>query len=226
MFCPNCKYEYRPGFTRCSDCGADLVAELPADGSHAEGERSEDARTAVWEGTNQDTCVMLCRKLREAEIPYETARQEESRWFKRQNVWQYQILVGAEDSARALKLVEKLGFASGQPIGEQNSAAAEEESQADLEELPEEEYDESEEEDLEARVLAYNQPFITEDATEKISEEPDGEAASMIELALQENYIHCRLAPQESGPVEIFVLLDDAARAREIVREIHDASAP
>jgi hypothetical protein len=29
MFCPECRVEYRPGFARCSDCGADLVADLP-----------------------------------------------------------------------------------------------------------------------------------------------------------------------------------------------------
>ncbi len=28
-FCPRCRIEYRPGFTRCSDCGVALVAELP-----------------------------------------------------------------------------------------------------------------------------------------------------------------------------------------------------
>ncbi len=29
MYCPNCHAEYRSGFTRCSDCGAELVQELP-----------------------------------------------------------------------------------------------------------------------------------------------------------------------------------------------------
>jgi len=28
MFCPECRAEYRAGFTRCSDCGLDLVQEL------------------------------------------------------------------------------------------------------------------------------------------------------------------------------------------------------
>jgi len=29
MFCPICRSEYRQGFTKCSDCGAELVRELP-----------------------------------------------------------------------------------------------------------------------------------------------------------------------------------------------------
>ena len=28
MYCPECRAEYRPGFTRCSDCDVDLVHEL------------------------------------------------------------------------------------------------------------------------------------------------------------------------------------------------------
>jgi len=28
-FCPNCRTEYRPGFTQCTDCGDPLVSELP-----------------------------------------------------------------------------------------------------------------------------------------------------------------------------------------------------
>jgi Putative prokaryotic signal transducing protein len=33
VFCPNCRAEYRPGYTHCSDCGLELVEELPADDS-------------------------------------------------------------------------------------------------------------------------------------------------------------------------------------------------
>jgi hypothetical protein len=31
MFCPQCKAEYRVGFTRCSECGVMLVSRLPAE---------------------------------------------------------------------------------------------------------------------------------------------------------------------------------------------------
>ncbi len=29
MFCPECRDEYRAGYTRCNDCGVDLVEKLP-----------------------------------------------------------------------------------------------------------------------------------------------------------------------------------------------------
>jgi len=29
MFCPNCKYEYKPGASRCPDCDVPLVSSLP-----------------------------------------------------------------------------------------------------------------------------------------------------------------------------------------------------
>ena len=39
MFCPECRAEYRPGFTRCADCDVDLVEELPAEPLEAKAER-------------------------------------------------------------------------------------------------------------------------------------------------------------------------------------------
>ena len=35
MFCPQCRSEYRPGFTHCNDCDVDLVWELPRE-EHAD----------------------------------------------------------------------------------------------------------------------------------------------------------------------------------------------
>jgi hypothetical protein len=36
MVCPECRAEYRPGFTRCADCDLDLVQELPVKSSGIE----------------------------------------------------------------------------------------------------------------------------------------------------------------------------------------------
>ena len=38
MYCPECRAEYRPGFTRCSDCDVPLVERLPV--THGDSERT------------------------------------------------------------------------------------------------------------------------------------------------------------------------------------------
>lgn len=44
MFCPECRAEYRPGFTRCSDCDVDLVHEIPEQDTRV-GKRKRDSAT-------------------------------------------------------------------------------------------------------------------------------------------------------------------------------------
>jgi hypothetical protein len=36
VICPNCGAEYQPGFTRCSDCDVELVADLPEPHEHSQ----------------------------------------------------------------------------------------------------------------------------------------------------------------------------------------------
>jgi hypothetical protein len=46
MFCPQCRSEYRAGFTHCTACDADLVSQLPARG--VEETHEDDAPTIVF----------------------------------------------------------------------------------------------------------------------------------------------------------------------------------
>ena len=65
MYCPESRTEYRPSFTRCSDCDVDLAERLP------EGESSSDkALTFLWECADQSECVGICRDLKNADIPH------------------------------------------------------------------------------------------------------------------------------------------------------------
>jgi hypothetical protein len=45
MFCPECRAEFRPGFTRCSDCNVPLVERLSVTHGHAD--REQVPRVAV-----------------------------------------------------------------------------------------------------------------------------------------------------------------------------------
>ena len=66
MFCPECKSEYRPGFTHCSGCDVDLVAELPKPQTDV----ILNSLKKVWTGKDQERCVLLCKTFNAANIPF------------------------------------------------------------------------------------------------------------------------------------------------------------
>jgi len=83
MFCPICKTEYRPGFTRCSDCHVDLVPELPAEAPEEQEESAPlwpDAETMseLWRGEDTVLHGRLLSELKQAGIPCETEQTREA----------------------------------------------------------------------------------------------------------------------------------------------------
>lgn len=80
MFCPQCRVEYRPGFTHCTDCEVALVDELPpARRASFEGDpgEEEDPFCAFWQGDDARVQAELCTVLDEAGIPHKTVRRED-----------------------------------------------------------------------------------------------------------------------------------------------------
>ncbi len=57
MFCPKCGDEYRPGFTRCDDCGVDLVDRLP------ENEQSEPYEMVTVLETGDQSLVVVAKSI-------------------------------------------------------------------------------------------------------------------------------------------------------------------
>ena len=66
MFCPNCKAEYRPGFTECADCGVPLVYELPEEEALSPIQDRDADLVAVY-STYNPTDVMMVKSLLDAE---------------------------------------------------------------------------------------------------------------------------------------------------------------
>jgi len=65
MYCPNCRSEYRPGFTRCKDCDVALVVELPLE------ETLEFVDLVEVLSTGDPGQVSVIKSILEAEeIPY------------------------------------------------------------------------------------------------------------------------------------------------------------
>ena len=85
MYCPQCKAEYRQGFTRCADCDVELVQELHTtpDGFGASGEAgdstadSEDPICSFWQGDDPRIHAEICELLSEEGIPHKTIRRED-----------------------------------------------------------------------------------------------------------------------------------------------------
>jgi hypothetical protein len=72
MFCPQCKAEYRPGFTRCFDCEVDLVNNPPE--SHPSIALSEARMKRVWSSEEQESCIYVCAGLSAAGIPFKVTQ--------------------------------------------------------------------------------------------------------------------------------------------------------
>jgi hypothetical protein len=76
MICPECKAEYRVGFTRCADCDVELVeapvGALATMGAVEDEARSEDPFCEFWKGEDARVRGELCDVLSEAGIPYRT----------------------------------------------------------------------------------------------------------------------------------------------------------
>jgi hypothetical protein len=70
MFCPNCEAEYRPGFTRCSDCDVALVERLEETDVHSNNPELSGTPELLWTGTDAGIRDGIVEALDAANIPY------------------------------------------------------------------------------------------------------------------------------------------------------------
>ncbi len=70
MVCPECKSEYREGFTRCAECGVTLVpAPAPFD-VQPDQQRSHEPAVVIWRGQDPVLFSTVTSALQSASIPY------------------------------------------------------------------------------------------------------------------------------------------------------------
>lgn len=212
MFCPQCKAEYRQGFTRCSDCDVDLVYALAEAQQPPEGPEGPDAvLRSVWGGSSTVICADLCAKLKDAEIPFKVIRRED-RLFNINAYPAIEIVVPLSFREKALDL-----------IGDPNDAMPADEAEAEsVLGLPAQD-DVAEPEKDAGR---YSEDWYPEDATMEVWSESGNDVAWMIEASLRENRIRSRTDTSEDGSRKVFVLPEDESRACEIVREITEGAPP
>lgn len=214
MFCPQCKAEYRLGFTRCADCDVDLVESLAEAAPSSQEVRwpgqelSEESLEQVWNGEDQQECVRICRGLQRANIPYKVVEQnQQSLWNRDQR---FIIGVLQLDSQAAMKIANAGQLDFTEEDEEQGTFA-----------LPAR--DDLPVEDVHGDWKPKD--WCPDDATLEIWSGNLKDWGSIMEMSLKENRINYRV-DLESDLKRVFVMPEDEARAREIVREIVEGAPP
>lgn len=231
MFCPQCKTEYRPGFARCTDCDVDLVNEPPhyAIAGHAPpadpGDPNEDPFCSFWKGEDARVHAELCGVLDEAGIAHKTVFRRDH-LFNLNNYPGYEVGVPFSLFETAEKAVqEAFGTEDAEERETLNTPRLLQSPQETVRKLPSTLTPAAEQNIPGPPTGGEEGDWYPEDATEKVWSTDAGEPSDFLVAALHENGINCRVDQQESR-VKLYVLPDDAKRAREIVREVVEGQPP
>jgi len=234
MYCPRCGVEYRAGFTRCSDCDADLVWEPPNKAMVARpasdqgydrvpgepGDPNEDPFCSFWKGDDARVHVELCQVLDDAGIPHNTVFRRDH-LFNLSNYAAYEVGVPfslfqrAETAVKEAYGTDDVGDVgstelTGRILPERSSAP--QKLPGTLTPAPGV--------DIPGPPTAGEvEDWFPDDATVRVWSSGQSEATGFLVAALHENGIRCRVDRAARG-AEIYVLAEDEARAREIVREV------
>lgn len=210
MFCPSCKAEYRQGFTRCSDCGVDLVTQLLAEvPTNAIREEDRDRPTLLWTGTSREAQSALCIGLEEANIAYQH-QEKDMGIIPGLDQPVYAVVVKQRDLSGAQVVLEGVAqhFESADPEAEAGDGSVAQQTQAD-----------DEDGDLTPVPDDIPSDFNPEDATEAIWSGADPEMAETVRVCLRENGIGC-VVKQTDNQNAVLVMPQSETRAKEIVDEI------
>ena len=230
MVCPQCNAEYRPGFTRCADCGVDLVNDPPEYALAGKppaadpGDPNEDPFCSFWKGQDARVHAELCEVLEQAGIPHKTIFRSDH-LFNFSNFPAYEIGVPFSLFEKAEKVVqETYGTDDVEDVGAQELAGLVVRPSGGVPILPE--MVNLPPEDIPGPPAAgESADWFPEDATVNVWSADSPEQSEFLVAALHENCIHCRLDEQGSQ-TRLYVLPHDAARAREIVREVTEQTPP
>lgn len=244
MFCPSCRTEYRAGFTKCADCGVDLVATLPAEGPAEDADilRNAEGLELLWSGVSDALCARIDTALGDAHI------------FHKNTVKALRLSLGpgkgvnfiwidTRDRASSRAILEKIVAGSGAMEAEAQTNASRgrfhffggpapndllprDESGARADNAPTEsaELPESDETDepLPDDVV---EDFDPDDATTEVWAGGDKQTADYLKLSLSGVGVGCVLK-EDRGKMRVLVLPEQEKRAREIVREVVEGTPP
>lgn len=239
MFCPECKVEYRPGFTRCADCDVELVHELPKNalelrrvGKNGEyrvagepGDPNEDPFCSFWKGDDPRVHAELCSVLDETGIPHNTVFRRDH-LFNLRNYAAYEVGVPFSMYEQAEKAVQAAyGVEDVTDVGAQEVQLLPDRPIKPIRKLPETLTPPAEENIPGPPNAGEGTDWFPEDATVRVWSTKNDEPSDFLVAALHENSIRCRL-DKNGARAELFVLPEDEAHAREIIKEVVEGTPP
>jgi len=220
MFCPDCKAEYRPGFTRCSDCDVSLVEHLGETDVHSNNPALSDKPELLWTDTDAQMRDAIVDALEAAKIAYHL-RNNNVGALRNWPQEVYAIFTHTRDHHAASAALEiaarRRGWEPEDPDDEpgnsdlslQAQPAAAEDDGDDLSEVPPD---------------FVPDDFDPDDAT--------AEVWSGQDASTRENLIAClrnigigSATENSAGQLRIRVTPSSQKRAQEMIRQIIDASA-
>jgi len=207
MVCPNCKCEYIRGVTECADCGVPLVQALgPQDPNPLDNVRL----VSVWQGNDPSECERVKAALENAGIEFLDRNSKNFDVFVPLGS-DLEIFVSAadRDAARKIILDEDGSFDPNELTPERIEALT----------LPESDQPDSDEpQDLSVE-------WHEDDPTVAVWSGESEVLADNLVMCLREVGIASRKL-SDPGPWQVVVRPEQESRAKEIVREVVEASPP
>lgn len=211
MFCPDCKCEYIRGVTECADCGVPLVESLESQERIPAG---NDRLVAIWRGTDRAEHDEVKESLEAAGIPF-TAPDSKSFFSFLPTESALEIWISEADQEEGRKIILDLqGRVDPDELTpEQLESLAlpdSDDAANDQQTIPQPDLSESWDED----------DPIAEVWTGDKEEFADNLAACLREIGIGSHKL------SDSGHWRLVVRPEQEARAREVVREVIEATPP
>ncbi len=203
-YCPLCDAEYASSYTSCTVCGVELVAEELRGRPLDDRQRMEHI-VMVWRGGDPLAVSEVITRLRESGIRHHVQATNDHLVFELGMPRpKYAIRVFESDASKATELIADIRESS--PFGLSFTPVPEEEPTALLQRP--------------------SQPWTPAAATSEIWRGEDVSLAELLEACLRENLIGVRRTGLGPGTLRLFVMAGDEAAAREIIREVREATPP
>jgi hypothetical protein len=239
MFCPVCRTEYRPGFSKCADCGVGLVDHLPQarPGADAEIVRDPEGRELLWSGLSAKLYEAIHDALDDAAIPHNDVEKE---FGALPTFTESAHLIWIDPSVRdAAQSVLRKILADLDAAGELQEAPnrdhlawmdpfnARRDVYASQSESPRFVPSELLQSDAPEEPVADDtiENFNPEDAAVEVWSGEDADRGDFLRESLNGIGIGCVLS-EDSGKSRVLVVPADESRAKEIVREVVEGAPP